>query len=123
MVCGIAHEGGDGSRPHPLPAQILDHATGYLAAFGAMAALLRRSVEGGSWRVELSLAGTARWLDGLGRVAGAAAPEPDVTGMIEEMDSAFGRLTYLRPPGTVDGVPPYWSSPPPERGEHPPAWW
>ncbi|MEU4536750.1 CoA transferase [Streptosporangium sp. NPDC023825] len=123
MVSGIAHEGGDGSRPRPLPAQVLDHATGHLAAFGAMAALLRRSTEGGSWRVELSLAGTARWLDGLGRVGGAATPEPDVTGMIEEMDSAFGRLTYLRPPGTVDGVSPYWSSPPPRRGEHPPAWW
>ncbi|WP_440104534.1 CoA transferase [Streptosporangium sp. H16] len=123
MVSGIAHEGGDGSRPHPLPAQVLDHATGHLAALGAMAALLRRSTEGGSWRVELSLAGTARWLDGLGRVGGAATPEPDVTGMIEEMDSAFGRLTYLRPPGTVDGESPYWSSPPPQRGEHPPAWW
>ena len=123
MVCGIAHEGGGGARPRPLPAQVLDHATGYLAAFGAMAALLRRSSEGGSWRVELSLAGTARWLDGLGRVAGAATPEPDVTGMIEEMDSAFGRLTHLRAPGTVGGVSPYWSSPPPERGEHPPAWW
>ncbi|MEU8385115.1 CoA transferase, partial [Streptosporangium sp. NPDC048865] len=123
MVSGIAHEGGDGSRPGPLPAQVLDHATGHLAAFGAMAALLRRSAEGGSWRVELSLARTAWWLDGLGRVDGAATPEPDVTGMIEEMDSAFGRLTYLRPPGTVDGASPYWSSPPPERGEHPPAWW
>ncbi|MFB9679556.1 CoA transferase [Streptosporangium vulgare] len=123
MVSGIAHEGGDGSRPHPLPAQVLDHATGHLAAFGAMAALLRRSTEGGSWRVELSLARTARWLDDLGRVGGAATPEPDVTGMLEETDSAFGRLTYVRPPGTVDGVSPYWSSPPPERGEHPPAWW
>lgn len=123
MVCGIAHEGGDGSRPHPLPAQVLDHATGYLAAFGAMAALLRGAAEGGSWRVELTLAGTARWLDGLGRVDGAATPEPDVTDMVEEMDSSFGRLTYLRPPGTVDGVSPYWSSPPPRRGEHPPAWW
>ncbi|MFF3443696.1 CoA transferase [Streptosporangium sp. NPDC002721] len=123
MVSGIAHEGGDGSRPHPLPAQVLDHATGHLAAFGAMAALLRRSTEGGSWRVELSLARTARWLDDLGRVGGAATPEPDVTGMIEEMDSAFGRLTYLRPPGTVDGVSPYWSSPPPGQGEHPPSWW
>ncbi|MEV4375908.1 CoA transferase [Streptosporangium sp. NPDC049644] len=123
MACGIAHEGGDGSRPHPLPAQVLDHATGYLAAFGAMAALLRRSAEGGSWRVELSLAGTARWLDGLGRVDGAATPEPDVADLIEETDSVFGRLTYLRPPGTVGGISPYWASPPPENGEHPPAWW
>jgi crotonobetainyl-CoA:carnitine CoA-transferase CaiB-like acyl-CoA transferase len=123
MACGIAHEGGDGSRPHPLPAQVLDHATGYLAAFGAMAALLRRPVEGGSWRVRLSLARTAQWLDGFGRVDGAGTPDPDVADLMEEMDSTFGRLAYLRPPGTIDGASPYWSSPPPRRGEHPPAWW
>lgn len=123
MACGIAHEGGGGSRPYPLPAQVLDHATGYLAAFGAMAALLRRPVEGGSWRVRLSLARTAQWLDGFGRVDGAGTPDPDVSDLMEEMDSTFGRLAYLRPPGTIDGASPYWSSPPPRQGEHPPAWW
>ena len=116
MVCGIAHEGGGGSRPHPLPAQVLDHATGYLAAFGAMAALLRRPVEGGSWRVRLSLARTAQWLDDFGRVDGAGTPDPDVSDLMEEMDSTFGRLAYLRPPGTIDGASPYWSSPPPRQG-------
>ncbi|GAA3098950.1 CoA transferase [Streptosporangium carneum] len=123
MVCGMAHEGGNGLRPRPLPAQVLDHATGYLAAFGAMAALLRRSAEGGSWRVELSLARTALWLDSLGRVDGGDTPEPEVADLLGEMDSRFGRLTYVRPPGTVDGASPYWAGPPPERGEHPPAWW
>jgi crotonobetainyl-CoA:carnitine CoA-transferase CaiB-like acyl-CoA transferase len=123
MACGIAHEGGGGSRPHPLPAQVLDHATGYLAAFGAMAALLRRPVEGGSWRVRLSLARTAQWLDGFGRIDGAGTPDPDVSDLMEEMDSTFGRLAYLRPPGTIDGASPYRSSPPPGQGEHPPAWW
>ncbi|AWS48242.1 carnitine dehydratase [Streptosporangium sp. 'caverna'] len=123
MACGIAHEGGGGSRPHPLPAQVLDHATGYLAAFGAMAALFRRPVEGGSWRVRLSLARTAQWLDDFGRVDGAGTPDPDVSDLMEEMDGTFGRLAYLRPPGTIDGASPYWSSPPPRQGEHPPAWW
>ncbi|MEV7006127.1 CoA transferase [Streptosporangium sp. NPDC051022] len=123
MVCGIAHEGGDGSRPLPLPAQVLDHATGYLAAFGAMAALLRRAAEGGSWRVEVSLARTALWLDSLGRVDGGDTPDPEVADLLREMDSPFGRLTYVRPPGTIDGASPYWASPPPGRGKHPPAWW
>lgn len=123
MACGIAHEGGGGSRPRPLPAQVLDHATGYLAAFGAMAALLRRPAEGGSWRVRLSLARTAQWLDGFGRVDGAGTPDPDVSDLMEEKNSIFGRLAYLRPPGTIDGASPYWSSPPPGQGEHPPAWW
>ncbi len=38
-MSGIAHEGGVAAgvdRPRPLPAQTLDHGTGYLAAFGAM---------------------------------------------------------------------------------------
>ena len=35
--------------PKELPAQILDHATGHLMAFGAMMAKARQSCEGGSW--------------------------------------------------------------------------
>jgi crotonobetainyl-CoA:carnitine CoA-transferase CaiB-like acyl-CoA transferase len=127
MSTGIAHEGGDGISPRPLPVQALDHATGYLAAFGAMAALLRRAEEGGSRHVELSLARTACWLDGLGRVDeggdGGHAAGPEVADRLAEMDSPFGRLTYVRPPGRVHGLEPHWSAPPPRPGEHPPRWW
>ncbi|MFF4778794.1 CoA transferase [Microtetraspora fusca] len=126
MACGIAHEGGDGTRPSPLPCQALDHATGYLAAFGAVAGLLRRRDEGGSWRVELSLARTARWLDELGRIdrAESADGEPGlgVDDLLERMDSAFGPLTYVRPPGRIEGAEPYWASPPPRPGEHLAGW-
>src|SRR4029077_9591119 len=38
-------------EPRALPAQELDHATGYLLAFAAMVALARRAKEGGSWHV------------------------------------------------------------------------
>ena len=55
--------------PKELPAQMLDHATGYLMAFGAMMARARQSREGGSWHVRVSLAQTGRWLWNLGRVA------------------------------------------------------
>ncbi|GLU35510.1 hypothetical protein Busp01_53520 [Trinickia caryophylli] len=44
------------ASPKHLPCQALDHATGYLAAFGAMVALMRRAKEGGSWHVRVSLA-------------------------------------------------------------------
>ncbi|GII61765.1 CoA transferase [Sphaerisporangium krabiense] len=122
MACGIAWEGGDGERPVPLPAQVLDHATGWLAALGALAGLLRQRAEGGSWHVELSLARTARWLDGLGRVDGRDVVEPDPADFLAEMDGPDGRLTYVRPPGRIGDLRPFWSSPPPRRGEHPPAW-
>src|SRR5258706_5764590 len=46
--------------PKELPAQMLDHATGYLMAFGAMMARTRQSREGGSWHVRVSLAQTWR---------------------------------------------------------------
>ena len=39
--------GADG--PKPLPCQALDHASGYLMAFGAIVALMRRARDGGSW--------------------------------------------------------------------------
>ena len=55
--------------PKELPAQMLDHASGYLMAFGAMMAKARQAREGGSWHVRVSLAQTGRWLWNLGRVA------------------------------------------------------
>jgi len=55
--------------PKELPAQMLDHATGYMMAFGAMMAKARQSREGGSWHVRVSLAQTGRWLWNLGRVS------------------------------------------------------
>ena len=45
-------------EPKALPAQELDHATGFLLAFAVMAALKRRVEQGGSWHVRLSLAQT-----------------------------------------------------------------
>ncbi|GGO15601.1 CoA transferase [Microbispora rosea subsp. aerata] len=122
MACGIAHENGDGLRPNPLPAQALDHGTGYLAAFGAVAALLRRADEGGSWHVEVSLARTATWLDGLGRIDAAGVEHPRVDDLLATMTSSFGTLTYVTPPGAIDGVRPHWTTPPPRQGEHPAAW-
>lgn len=60
---GIAlRESEDGQTPGALPGQVLDHATGYLLAAGALAALRRRSLDGGSWRVSAHLARTAHWL-------------------------------------------------------------
>ncbi len=51
----------DDGRPGALPAQALDHATGYLAAASALLGLAERPTRGGSIR-ELALARTAEWL-------------------------------------------------------------
>ena len=91
--------------PKELPAQMLDHATGYLMAFGAMMAKARQAREGGSWHVQVSLAQTGRWLWNLGRVADGLATG-DLKGeavmpFIEEIASGFGPLRSVRPFGDV----------------------
>jgi crotonobetainyl-CoA:carnitine CoA-transferase CaiB-like acyl-CoA transferase len=112
-------------EPRPLPAQALDHATGYLMAFAAMTALARRAREGGSWLVRTSLVQTAQWLRSLGRVDGFAAHDPsfdDVQQDLQPMDSPFGRLTVTRHAAAMSETPPHWARPPVPLGTHPPRW-
>lgn len=112
--------------PKVLPCQALDHASGFLIAFGALAALMRRAEEGGSWLVRVSLAGTGRWLRGLGRLPeGLAAPDPkmaDVADLLEESASGFGRLRAIRHSGMIEGAPPRYDLPSVPLGTHAPAW-
>ena len=113
------------SEPKPLPAQALDHATGYLMAFAAMAALIRRAEHGGSWHVRVSLAQAAAWLRRLGRIDGMACPDPKfdhVRDRLEETPSGFGRLTAVRHAAAMDETPPHWARPSVPLGTHPAAW-
>lgn len=117
-------EAGGEAKPRPLPCQALDHASGYLLAFGAMAALLRRAERGGSWLVRVSLAGTGEWIKRLGRVEGGiAAPGiADVTPFLEASDSGFGRMTAVRHAAMLPATPARWALPSTPLGSHPPAW-
>ncbi len=100
--------------PRPLPAQILDHATGYLLAYGAMSALLRQHREGGCWHVRASLAQTGHWLRSLGRIEGLGCKDParaDVLDCLEESRSGFGVLSAVRHPAVLSETPPRWVRP------------
>jgi crotonobetainyl-CoA:carnitine CoA-transferase CaiB-like acyl-CoA transferase len=113
------------NEPRALPMQALDHATGYLLAFAAMAALVRRAESGGSWHVRCSLAQTATWLRGLGRIDGVNCPDPDfadVRDLMEETPSGFGTLTAVRHAATLSETRPRWTRPSVPLGTHPPAW-
>jgi hypothetical protein len=112
--------------PKELPAQMLDHATGYMMAFGAMMAKARQAREGGSWHVRVSLAQTGRWLWNLGRVADGFATE-DLKGetvqpFIEEIPSGFGPLRSVRHAAKLSKTPAFWSRPSMPLGSHPPQW-
>ncbi|HKW94998.1 MAG TPA: CoA transferase [Methylomirabilota bacterium] len=127
-VSGMAHEQGvfaGGERPQHLPAQVVDHGTGYLAAFGALVALARRAREGGSYLVRVSLAQTGRWVDALGRVDGRGTRELTLEGvqdLIAAMETPFGPLRHVVPAARMSETPAYWSRPAVPLGTHPPAW-
>ena len=112
--------------PKELPAQMLDHATGYLMAFGAVMAKARQSREGGSWHVRVSLAQTGRWLWNLGRVADGFKTEDlkgeMVTPFIEEIPSGFGPLRSVTHAAVLSKTPAFWARPAMPLGSHPPQW-
>src|SRR3982075_1870553 len=112
--------------PKELPAQMLDHATGYLMAFGTMMAKARQSREGGSWHVRVSLAQTGRWLWNLGRVADGLKTEDlkgeSVKPLMEELASGFGPLRSVKPSAILSKTPAFWARPSMPLGSHPPQW-
>lgn len=114
------------SRPRELPCQALDHAAGFLLAFGAMAALARRQEEGGSWHVRTSLAQVGEWLKSLGRLRdGFRAPDPafeDVQDLIEATPSGFGMLRAVRHAATLSRTPPMYACPAVPLGRAAAAW-
>jgi crotonobetainyl-CoA:carnitine CoA-transferase CaiB-like acyl-CoA transferase len=99
---GIAWiESSDGTIPGALPAQALDHATGYLLAAEVIDALVARATDGHGRDVAAALARTATWLlDAPGRDPGhppAARPTPSAV-------VTHGEVTTARPaiPGFDD---------------------
>ena len=112
--------------PKELPAQMLDHATGYLMAFGAMVARARQSLEGGSWHVRVSLAQTGRWLWNLGRVANGFETEDlkadAVRSFVEEVPSGFGPLLSVSHSAVLSKTPAFWARPAMPLGSHPAEW-
>ncbi|MET8081624.1 CoA transferase [Streptomyces sp. NPDC005303] len=126
---GIAVLEGSAERPGALPAQALDHGTGYLLAAAVLRALTEQSHEGGSRFVRLALARTAWWLmdgvaDGDAMAAGNVendsydGPEPWLT----QTDSVLGRLRYALSPVSFEGGPADWARPPVSWGTDAARW-
>jgi hypothetical protein len=113
-------------NPKALPCQALDHASGYLLAFGAMMALRRRMTEGGSWYVRVSLARTGEWIRDFGRVADGLRQNPPSAAMVQDLlqttPSGFGQLTSVRHAAELCGTPAVWTRPSVPLGTHLPAW-
>ncbi|MET1003493.1 MAG: CoA transferase [Acidimicrobiia bacterium] len=119
---GLAVVQGAPGPPALIPAAPCDYITGYLGALGALAALHRRAVEGGSYRVRVSLCQTGRWIRDLGARCDQAAATgigsvPRIT-----TDSIFGRISHLAPVAQMSATPARWECPPVPLGTHALSW-
>lgn len=124
-ACGIAAvEAHADGRPGALPAQALDHGTGYLLAAAVLCGLANRARTGGGWHAELALARTADWLmTGLTAAPGrATAAEPDLERWCAETGGAAGRVRYALPPIRLPGGPLTWAAPATPWGSDGAAW-
>ncbi|WP_369168338.1 CoA transferase [Streptomyces sp. R28] len=120
---GIAAIEGSAERPGALPAQALDHGTGYLLAAAVLRALTERAEQGYGRCVRLALARTAAWLTNQiepGPAGNVAYDGPDA--WLTERDGALGRLRYARSPVSFAGGPDDWSRPPGVWGADPARW-
>ncbi|WP_435270242.1 CoA transferase [Streptomyces sp. 1222.5] len=102
----------EGSLAEPRTSPVFytaDITTSDLAASGAMAALLRRAEEGGSFHVTVSLARSAMWVDSLGLVdhtARAGLPAQDTYPYeTDTIHNSYGELTRLTPALQITGMP------------------
>jgi crotonobetainyl-CoA:carnitine CoA-transferase CaiB-like acyl-CoA transferase len=100
---GFAAKEGEPNKPKVSPVFYLgDPITGDFAAAGMMAALLRRSIEGGSYHVKVSLARSEMWVQELGLLettGQASLPEKDgYPAKMTSIDSVYGKLSFLAPP-------------------------
>ncbi|MFD3715539.1 CoA transferase [Streptomyces sp. NPDC058677] len=123
VATGIAAVEGSMEEPGALPAQALDHGTGYLLAAAVLRALTEQSYEGGSRVVRPALARTARWLmegGGAGGVEGSPHEGPGP--WLAEADSGLGRLRYALSPVSFEGGPADWARPPGPWGADAPRW-
>ncbi|KMS71871.1 CoA-transferase [Streptomyces viridochromogenes] len=125
---------GPAGQPGALPAQALDHGTGYLLAAAVLRALTEQLEDGrGQGRcVRLSLARTAEWLMHGMRPGPKESPAYDAhetadaydapDTWLTERSSALGRLRYALPPVSFEGGPVDWARPPGVWGADPARW-
>jgi crotonobetainyl-CoA:carnitine CoA-transferase CaiB-like acyl-CoA transferase len=123
-VTGIADAQGAPGAPTLIPAAAADYTTGYLAALGTMAALRRRSIEGGSYHVRVSLCQTALWIaqDGPCVDPSTAAGFGDTTPWLVTEQIPQGEFVHLTPVVQMSKTPAYWATPVVPLGTHEPTW-
>lgn len=95
----------------PMPCQALDHTAGFMLSTGIVSALYKRLTEGGSYEVNVSLAGCMKYLRSLGQYEGRHGFECEdivdkdqIGDLLETGLSAFGKMRYVRHSAHIDGI-------------------
>ncbi|KAK5715893.1 hypothetical protein LTR15_009718 [Elasticomyces elasticus] len=116
----------EGEVARPLPCQALDHTSGYFLATGIAAAVYKRATEGGAWQVDISLAGTMKYLRSLGQVVPLPRTGPANESVpdcyFEKRESGFGMLRAVRHAASTEGAEPGWDYMPKPLGSDEPRW-
>ncbi|MFJ5830548.1 CoA transferase [Streptomyces sp. NPDC093089] len=115
VATGIAAVEGSAAEPGALPAQALDHGTGYLLAAAVLRALTEQDRDGGTRLVRLALAQTGHWLT-------HALPRYEPGRYLGESEGPLGRLRYALSPVSYEGGPAGWSRAPGLAGADAPEW-
>ena len=124
---GLNMEQGENGVPGMLPTYPNDYITGYLAAVGVLAALIKREKEGGSYMVKVSLAQTAMWLQSFGKFSKSEIENVtlDLTQLSDYMlsgHSGHGFLEYFGHPVRYTMTKAFWEKESVPAGYHPPTW-
>jgi len=130
MNVSEAEHFGAGETARTLPFQALDSASGFFLAAGISAALYKQATEGGSYEVNVSLAGTMKFLRSLGQREGSSGfrceqykTQDDVPAeFLEERKSAFGIIKGVRHSAKVEGVKVGWDIMPRSLGSDKAEW-
>jgi hypothetical protein len=105
---GIAATEGSDGQPGVLPAQVLDHATGYLAAAAALLSLAGVARGGAPAHRRVALARTAAWLTGRGLREREAERAVDPAPYLTTLPGAEQPVQVITPPGRAGGLAPRW---------------
>ena len=113
--------------PQLLPCCICDYVTGYMAAAGALAALVRRAKEGGSYLVDVSLARSGMWVQEFGKVSPHDLPPKDLSeevlnSHLQTRSTPYGPLKHLKPVSQFSETTAKWSLPSVPTGHHSATW-
>ncbi|MGK9221169.1 CoA transferase [Microbacterium barkeri] len=126
-MCIDQAEATGANGPKLTPVYMCDFVAGRLAAFGTMIALARRAVEGGSYRVQVSLAQAAMFFQRHGLTTPSTANAVLTLDSLEEYvvrqdATVYGDLELLGPVLRLSETTPRWEASTPALGSSTPRW-